>query len=97
MPHYRDAAKIGIDLHNKHNRGGTHVGLTIAQRLVEGDEFSEEEILHMYSYFARHEVDKKAKGFDNLNNPSKGYIAWQLWGGEPGKRWVKEIRNSLKR
>jgi hypothetical protein len=22
-------------------------------------------------------------------NPSAGYIAWLLWGGEPGRRWAK--------
>ena len=50
----------------------------------------------MYAYFARHEVDKKGKNFGNEEKPSNGYIAWLLWGGEPGKRWATKLRNEMK-
>ena len=51
----------------------------------------------MNSFFARHEVDKKAEGFEIGEDgfPSAGRIAWRLWGGDPGQSWaakkVKEI------
>lgn len=46
---------------------------------------SPDTIKRMASYFARHEVDKRAKNFGNDANPSAGYIAWLLWGGEEGR------------
>jgi hypothetical protein len=44
----------------------------------------------MVSYFARHEVDKRAKNFGNEENPSAGYIAWLLWGGDVGRSWARQ-------
>jgi hypothetical protein len=29
-------------------------------------------------------------------NPSAGYIAWLLWGGEPGRRWANSLKARLK-
>ena len=44
----------------------------------------------MHSYFARHAVDKdgKAHEWDSNKDPSAGYIAWMLWGGEEGRAWA---------
>jgi len=42
----------------------------------------------MVSFFARHEVDKQGEGW---GVDSKGYQAWLLWGGEPGRAWAKQI------
>ena len=44
----------------------------------------------MHSYFSRHEVDKKGKGFtpDEDGFPSNGRIAWALWGGDAGQTWA---------
>jgi hypothetical protein len=46
----------------------------------------------MHSYFARHEVDKKASGFKPGEDgyPSNGRIAWALWGGDAGWTWAKK-------
>jgi hypothetical protein len=50
---------------------------------------SEQTVRRMASYFARHEVDKKGKGFDSGGDgyPSAGRIAWDLWGGDAGADW----------
>jgi hypothetical protein len=45
----------------------------------------------MYSYFSRHEVDKKGKDFYNTSNPSNGRIMWDAWGGDAGYTWSKRI------
>jgi hypothetical protein len=47
------------------------------------------------SFFARHEVDKKAEGFSPGEDgyPSNGRIAWALWGGDAGKSWSEKIAN----
>ena len=50
----------------------------------------------MVSYFARHTVDKQTDNFGNENDPSKGYIAWLLWGGDEGQTWAKKMNNILK-
>jgi hypothetical protein len=32
---------------------------------------------------------------NNTARPSAGYIAWLLWGGEPGRAWVeKELKKA---
>lgn len=47
----------------------------------------------MKSFFARHEVDKKASGFKPGTDgyPSNGRIAWALWGGDPGQAWANKL------
>ena len=47
----------------------------------------------MKAYFARHEVDKDAKGFKRGTEgfPSPGRVAWDAWGGDEGKRWVGHL------
>jgi hypothetical protein len=45
----------------------------------------------MVSFFARHEVDKSGEGW---GIDSKGYQAWLLWGGDPGRAWAKRIIKS---
>ena len=50
----------------------------------------------MYSYFSRHEVDKKGKDWGNTANPSNGYIMWLAWGGDAGYAWSRRIVNAEK-
>jgi hypothetical protein len=45
----------------------------------------------MYSFFSRHEVDKKGKDFYNTSNPSNGRIMWHAWGGDAGFSWSRAI------
>jgi hypothetical protein len=53
----------------------------------------------MYSFFSRHEVDKKATGFNSGEEgfPSKGRVAWDLWGGDGGFSWSREKRDQIMR
>jgi hypothetical protein len=51
----------------------------------------------MYSFFSRHEVDKKGKDFNNSERPSNGKIAWLLWGGDSGFAWATSKRNAIMR
>jgi hypothetical protein len=50
----------------------------------------------MYSFFSRHEVDKKGKDFYNTSNPSNGRIMWDAWGGDAGFSWSRGIVNRMK-
>ena len=88
-------AEKGLKLHDKFDRGGTEVGWKRARQLSAREELSREDVVAMASYFARHAVDKDAKGFGDDADPSPGYVAWLLWGGEPGKEWAEETKAAL--
>lgn len=89
-------AARGLVLRDQFKRGGTSIGLARARDLKNRRLLSAQTIVRMVSYFARHEIDKKGKNFFNKEKPSNGYIAWQLWGGEDGRRWAEEIKKQLK-
>ena len=75
---------------------GTAVGWTRAGQLARGETISLSTVKRMYSYFSRHEVDKKGKDWGNTANPSNGYIMWLAWGGDAGFSWSRGIVNREK-
>lgn len=85
----RKAIKFKED--GKANGAGTSVGWTRARQLANGEALSLSTVKRMYSYFSRHEVDKKGKDWGNNSNPSNGYIMWLAWGGDAGYSWSKSI------
>jgi len=70
---------------------GTPVGWGRATDIVAGREMSLSVVKRMYSFFSRHEVDKKGKDFYNTDNPSNGRIMWDAWGGDAGFTWSSGI------
>lgn len=90
----RSAAKRGLELRRKFGRGGTSVGIARARDLSNGSAVSASTIKRMYSFFERHAVDKRPN-WSNPSNPSNGYIAHLLWGGDAGRSWATKIRNQL--
>ena len=79
------AAQSGLDLHAKHKRGGTSVGMGTAKALVSNAKASPEKVRHVARYFPRH-------AGDNLDDKtSNGWIAWQLWGGNAGRTWSESL------
>ena len=88
-------AAAGLKLHNQFKRGGTEVGLKRARDLKEQKELTATDIKKIYSYFARHTVDKQSAMFTDKENPSNGYIAWLLWGGDAGEKWINKERKKL--
>ena len=93
------AAKRGLDLREKFHRGGTSVGVHRAKQLADRRSVSLRDIVAMSAYFARHEVDKASTShkWGDETNPSAGYIAWLLWGGEPGRRWADDMKSRAER
>lgn len=85
-------AQRGLDFRNEYGRGGTEVGIARARDISNRKELSPSTVRRMVSFFARHEVDKKAEGFSPGEDgyPSNGKIAWLLWGGDSGKAWAEE-------
>ena len=86
-------AKKGIEWRKEHKRGGTPVGLNTARTLAKGGQIGIEKVRHIAKYFPRHEIDGKAQGYQpgEKGFPSRGRIAWALWGGDAGWRWAQAI------
>ena len=90
-------ARKGLAWRKEHGRGGTAVGIARARDISNKKELSEDTVKRMYSFFARHEVDKKAEGFRPGEDgyPSNGRIAWALWGGDSGKSWAGALMKKI--
>jgi len=93
------AARRALKWKSEGKAGGTLVGLARANQLKDRDPLSASVVLRMYSFFSRHEVDKQATGFYSGQEgfPSKGRVAWDLWGGDGGYSWSKAKRNQIMR
>jgi len=84
-------AKRGLENRRKYGRGGTLVGARRASQLASRDVVSIDTIKRMVAYFERHEVDLEAPAArpGHPQYPSAGRIAWDLWGGAPGRAWAR--------
>jgi hypothetical protein len=93
------AAKRALAWHEDGKPGGTLVGLARANQLKNREPLSASVVLRMFSFFSRHEVDKRATGFNSGEEgfPSKGRVAWDLWGGDGGYTWSEQKRNQIMR
>jgi hypothetical protein len=97
----QEAAQRALDWIAEGHAGGgfTDVGRARAAQLARGDNVSEQTIRRMASYFARHEVDSQAEGW-NLGEdgfPTPGRVAWDAWGGDPGRTWAESIVGRLEK
>lgn len=92
-------AKRALEWREEFDRGGTDIGVERANQIVNKENLSEDTINRMVSYFARHEVDKEAEGFTEGEEgfPSAGRIAWDLWGGDPGKAWSERKQKEFEK
>jgi hypothetical protein len=76
---------------NKKRVPGT--GMRTARRLASG-QVDLEQLRLMDAWFARHgESEAEAKA--RQDKTSKAAIAWALWGGTEGQRWVKRAIRKL--
>ena len=94
----KEEARKGIEWREEFGRGGTRVGAVRARQIIAGENLSDDTIKRMFSFFSRHEVDKKAQGFrpGEEGFPSNGRIAWALWGGDPGFSWSRKLVKQMK-
>ena len=88
-------AEKGLRLRTEFGRGGTEIGVARARDLMNRRQLSANTIKRMVSYFARHEVDKRGRNYGNEDNPSAGYIAWLLWGGDEGRAWALDLKKKV--
>ena len=66
-------------------------GMLTARRLASG-RVDDEQIILMHAWFARHGATNQEQRKDRT---SKMAIAWALWGGTPGQRWVNRIYKQI--
>lgn len=92
-------AKKGLAWRSEYGRGGTEVGIARARDISNGKNLSDDTVKRMYSFFSRHEVDKKAEGFRPGEDgyPSNGRIAWALWGGDAGFSWSRKLADRMEK
>lgn len=72
-------------------KGFTGTGEHRAHQLAEGRAVEDDVIERMRAYFSRHHRDSEATGFSSGEDgfPSPGRVAWDAWGGDPGRRWAE--------
>lgn len=77
----------------KAGKGFTDVGRRRASQLAAGESVSRSVVGRMRSFFARHEVDRRTKGFfaGESGFPTPGRVAWDAWGGDAGRSWANGI------
>lgn len=96
-----DAAARGLELRKKNkgkgglspqqaNKEGVGSGVARAVSLKNRENLSPATVRRMKAFFARHEKNKKTDKGKSLSE-DKGYIAWLLWGGDPGKSWADKV------
>ncbi len=92
-------ARRGLEAREEFKRGGTLVGARRARQLAERQVVSVETIRRMVAYFERHErdLDAPAAKPGHPDYPSAGRIAWDLWGGTPGRGWARRQLEVLNR
>ena len=86
----RDVAESALERRRRYGRGGTSVGVARARDIVNSVNLSMDTIRRMVSFFDRHsgnESENKAR----QDRTSAAAIAWDLWGGNPGRRWAARI------
>ena len=86
-----NAARRGLELRKENGgKGGTAVGVARARDIANKKNLSLSTVKRMNSFFSRHKGNEKASpGQDRSKD--KGYIAFLLWGGAPGRSWAKRI------
>ena len=100
-----DAAKLGLEYRKKaspSNRGGLTAeeagkegigsGVQRAANLKNRHTMSPKTVRMMSRFFSRHEKNKAINPkFRGTPWNDKGYVAWLLWGGDPGRSWANKI------
>ena len=84
----KEAAK-GLEYRKEFGRGGTEIGVARARDIKNRKNLSPKTVKRMKAFFDRHQVDRQGKDWGNPNNPSAGYVAHLLWGGDAGYSWAR--------
>ncbi len=88
-------AQRGLEWYGQGKGGKGLVPATLrwARIMAKGGAMSPQKVRDMRAWLARHEVDKKGKGFKagEKGYPSPGRVAWALWGGNGAVGWSNKV------
>ena len=91
----------GLKWHEEGHSGAGLKSETVswARRMANGSDISPEKAIKMRAWLARHESDKKGKGYKPGDDgfPSPGRVAWALWGGNPAVGWSNKLVVQMKK
>ena len=79
-------AAMGLLFRKLWRRGGTSVGIHRARTLKRRQPVTLVTIKKMWRFFNRHYKNRKTP-----MHKGNGQIAWLLWGGDPGFKWVHSV------
>lgn len=76
---------------------GIGSGVQRAVNLKNRDKLSPDTVKMMHGFFSRHEKNK-AIAPEHKGEPwnDKGYVAWLLWGGDPGQSWAAKVVRQMR-
>ena len=82
------ACRRGLKLYEEGRGGDGLVPATIswARKIASRENLTEEKVVKMRAWHARHKVDKKP-GWDKAGEETPGFVAFLLWAGAAGARW----------
>ena len=88
----RDAARKGLRLYEDGKGGDGLVDATIreARDMAARRDVTPDKLRRMVAWFARHESDRRP-GWSTPGKETPGYVAWLLWGGDPGRSWARQM------
>lgn len=93
----RSACRRGLKLYEDGRGGDGLVPETIswAKKIAAGEALTEEKVIKMAAWHARHAVDKRP-GWDKAGEESPGFVAFLLWAGAAGARWSQSKAKQIK-
>lgn len=91
-------ASQGLEWRKEFERGGTLIGQRRAIQLSKRLPVSLDTIFRMKAFFARHKQNSlSTREIGGIVMPGNGMIAWALWGGDAGEKWVNSVLKKLKK
>jgi hypothetical protein len=79
----------GLDLQFYFKRGGSSAMISLARKIANRSELSDDDIRTMHAYLQRHTGDR-TDDWGNRADPSAAYINWMMHGGDDGLNWSSE-------
>ena len=89
----KNKGKGGLSVQQAH-KAGIGSGVARAVSLKNRKTLSPATVRRMKAFFDRHEKSKKIDP-GKTHATDKGYIAWLLWGGDPGRSWANKVCNQM--
>jgi hypothetical protein len=95
----RSAARraVGWIEDGKAGDGFTSVGRNRARQLAEGGPVGRDTLVKMRAYFARHGKQRGDHAALDDGEPTPWRVAWDAWGGDPGRAWVRSILGDVEK